>query len=72
MAPSSAALGKGRVRCYDSAFAAIIGLVGCHEGLSTRGGAEEVGRSTTSSVVRSIVLVVAADLFVTVMFFLGD
>ena len=52
------------------AFAGIIGLVGCHQGLSTRGGAEEVGRSTTASVVRSIVLVIAADLFVTVLFYL--
>lgn len=60
----------GLVKAF--AFAAIIGLVGCHEGLATRGGAEEVGRSTTSSVVRSIVLVIAADLFVTTMFFLAD
>jgi phospholipid/cholesterol/gamma-HCH transport system permease protein len=43
----------------------IIGLVGCQRGLQTEGGADEVGRSTTSSVVRSIVLVIAADLFVT-------
>ena len=54
------------------AFSTIIGLVGCHEGLATSGGAEEVGRSTPSSVVRSIVLVIAADLFVTMLFFLGD
>ena len=46
-------------------FATIIGLVGCQRGLQTEGGADEVGRSTTSSVVRSIVLVIAADLFVT-------
>jgi phospholipid/cholesterol/gamma-HCH transport system permease protein len=46
-------------------FALIIGLVGCQRGLQTEGGADEVGRSTTSSVVRSIVLVIAADLFVT-------
>jgi phospholipid/cholesterol/gamma-HCH transport system permease protein len=51
------------------AFAAIIGLISCHQGLSTRGGAEEVGRATTRSVVRSIVLVIAADLFVTAIFF---
>ena len=47
------------------AFATIIGLVGCQRGLQTEGGADEVGRSTTSAVVRSIVLVIAADLFVT-------
>lgn len=50
------------------AFAAIIGLVSCHQGLSTDGGAEEVGRATTSSVVRSIALIIAADLFVTALF----
>lgn len=52
------------------AFAAIIGLVGCHQGLRVRGGAEQVGQATTTSVVRSIVLVIAADLFVTAIFFL--
>jgi phospholipid/cholesterol/gamma-HCH transport system permease protein len=52
------------------AFAAIIGLVGCHQGMNTRGGAEEVGRATTASVVRSIVLMICADLFVTAIFFL--
>jgi phospholipid/cholesterol/gamma-HCH transport system permease protein len=50
-------------------FASIIGLVGCHQGLATRGGAEEVGRSTTTSVVRSIVLIIGADLFVTAIFY---
>jgi len=52
-----------------AAFGAIIGLVGCHEGLKTTGGAEEVGRSTTSAVVRSIVLIIAADLFATALFY---
>ncbi len=52
------------------AFAVIIGLVGCHQGLRVEGGAEQVGRATTTSVVRSIVLVIAADLFVTAIFFL--
>jgi phospholipid/cholesterol/gamma-HCH transport system permease protein len=51
------------------AFAGIIGLIGCHQGLSTRGGAEEVGRATTTAVVRSIVLIIGADLFVTAIFF---
>ncbi len=53
-----------------TAFAAIIGLTGCHQGLAVRGGAEQVGQATTASVVRSIVLVIAADLFVTAIFFL--
>ena len=51
------------------AVALIIGLVGCHQGLQTRGGAEAVGRSTTTSVVRSIVLCIGADLFVTALFY---
>jgi phospholipid/cholesterol/gamma-HCH transport system permease protein len=54
------------------AFALVIGLVGCHQGLATRGGAEEVGRATTASVVRSIVLIIAADLLVTAFFYLGE
>ncbi len=52
------------------AFALIIGLIGCHQGLRVEGGAEQVGQATTTSVVRSIVLVIAADLFVTAIFFL--
>jgi phospholipid/cholesterol/gamma-HCH transport system permease protein len=52
------------------AFASIIGLIGCHQGLQVRGGAEEVGRATTASVVRSIVLIVGADLFVTALFYI--
>jgi len=42
-------------------FGAIIVLVGCNQGLRTRGGAAGVGRSTTASVVIGIVLVYAAD-----------
>jgi len=51
-------------------FGGIIGLVGCQQGLGTRGGANEVGRSTTKAVVRSIVLIIVADLFVTALLFL--
>lgn len=52
------------------AFGGIIGLVGCQQGLDTRGGADEVGASTTRAVVRSIVLIIVADLFVTALLFL--
>jgi phospholipid/cholesterol/gamma-HCH transport system permease protein len=51
-------------------FALIIGLISCNEGLRTQGGAEEVGRATTASVVRSILLIIVADLFVTAVFYL--
>lgn len=53
------------------AFSGIIGLVGCHQGLSTEGGANEVGRSTTTSVVASIVLIIVADLYVTALLYAG-
>ena len=53
------------------AFAVIIGLVGCHQGLRTSGGAEGVGRATTTAVVLSIVLIIGADLFVTMVFYVG-
>jgi phospholipid/cholesterol/gamma-HCH transport system permease protein len=42
-------------------FALIISLVSCHQGLATHGGAQGVGRMTTSAVVLSIVLIYAAD-----------
>jgi phospholipid/cholesterol/gamma-HCH transport system permease protein len=50
-------------------FGLTIAAVGCFEGLSTRGGAEQVGRSTTRAVVMSIFLVVAVDLLFTALFF---
>ena len=50
-------------------FGITITAVGCLEGLSTGGGAEQVGRSTTRSVVMSIFLVVAVDLFFIMFFF---
>jgi phospholipid/cholesterol/gamma-HCH transport system permease protein len=47
--------------------------VGCHEGFSTGGGAEEIGRSTTQAVVISIFMVIAVDLvFTALFFFAGD
>ncbi len=52
------------------AFGGVIGLVSCHQGLETQGGAEEVGRSTTSAVVRSIVIIIGVDLFVTAIAYL--
>jgi phospholipid/cholesterol/gamma-HCH transport system permease protein len=46
-------------------FAWIIALVGCHCGLSLRGGADAVGRATTASVVGSIFLIIVADSIMT-------
>lgn len=54
-------------------FGITITAVGCHEGLSTGAGAEEVGRSTTRAVVVSIFLVILVDLvFTTLFFFLSE
>lgn len=49
-------------------FAAVIAIVGCREGLAVRGGAESVGRNTTSSVVKSIFLVIVLDAAFAVFF----
>ena len=50
-------------------FGLIITNVGCHEGFSVRGGAEGVGKATTSSVVVSIFLVIFADVVFTAIFY---
>ena len=50
-------------------FGVVITAVGCQEGLSTGLGAEQVGRSTTSAVVKSIFLVVSVDLVFTLLFY---
>src|SRR5262249_44098727 len=50
-------------------FGAIIAVVGCDQGLRTTGGAAGVGRATTASVVLSIVLIYAADYFLSAMLF---
>ena len=42
-------------------MALIIGLVACSEGLKVEGGAESLGRHTTSSVVKAIFLVILVD-----------
>jgi phospholipid/cholesterol/gamma-HCH transport system permease protein len=51
----------------------IVATVGCYKGLTTRGGTQGVGRSTTQAVVVASVLIIAADLFLTKLsLFLGD
>ena len=47
----------------SATFGATITLVGCIVGLSTRGGAEGVGKSTTRAVVYSAVLILLLDAF---------
>lgn len=50
-------------------FGIVITAVGCQEGFATGLGSEEVGRSTTSAVVKSIFLVVLVDLIFTAIFY---
>ena len=53
-------------------FGITVTAVGCHEGFATRGGAEQVGRSTTRAVVVSLFLVILVDLvFTAIFYFLG-
>jgi phospholipid/cholesterol/gamma-HCH transport system permease protein len=51
-------------------FGLTITAVGCQEGFSTGLGSEQVGRSTTSAVVKSIFMVVCVDLIFTAIFYL--
>jgi phospholipid/cholesterol/gamma-HCH transport system permease protein len=46
-------------------FGAIIALVGCHFGMTTRGGTEGVGNSTTRTVVVVSITILIADFFLT-------
>ncbi|MFH1855807.1 MAG: ABC transporter permease [Candidatus Omnitrophota bacterium] len=50
-------------------FAVIIAIVGCYEGMNAKGGAEGVGRATTSAVVISFILIIACDCFFTALFY---
>lgn len=50
-------------------FGALISAIACHLGLGTRGGAEGVGRSTTRTVVLTIVALIAVDLLFTSIFY---
>ena len=46
-------------------FGAIIALVGCHFGMTTRGGTAGVGNSTTRTVVVISISILIADFFLT-------
>lgn len=50
-------------------FGMIIALVGCHQGLNVRGGAEGVGEATTISVVTSFILIIVFDCLFTTLFY---
>lgn len=46
-------------------FGFIVATIGCYYGLSTKGGTQGVGRSTTEAVVASMILIIAVDVFIT-------
>lgn len=54
-------------------FGFIVATIGCYYGLTTKGGTQGVGRSTTEAVVAAMILIIAVDVFVTrlLMIFLG-
>jgi phospholipid/cholesterol/gamma-HCH transport system permease protein len=49
-------------------FALAMGLVACQQGLATTGGAEGVGRRTTSAVVTTLFLLILIDAVFAVLF----
>jgi phospholipid/cholesterol/gamma-HCH transport system permease protein len=54
----------------SAAFAFGIGLIGLFYGFRVRGGASEVGRTTTASVVASIFYIIVADCLFSVVFYI--
>jgi phospholipid/cholesterol/gamma-HCH transport system permease protein len=50
-------------------FAHIIITIACYQGLNVEGGAEGVGRATTSAVVYSILWIIIADTILTGLFY---
>ncbi|UCD30028.1 MAG: ABC transporter permease [Planctomycetota bacterium] len=53
-------------------FGILISMIACYEGLNVSGGAEGVGRATTSTVVKSIVALIATDCIFTAVFYLFE
>ena len=57
---------QGLIKC--GVFAIAIGIVSCQQGLATAGGAEGVGRRTTSSVVTGLFALILIDAGFTMLF----
>ncbi|RMH22668.1 MAG: ABC transporter permease [Acidobacteria bacterium] len=51
-------------------FAYFIAIIGCYHGLTSRGGADGVGRATTNTVVLASIMVLVSDFFLTKLFYL--
>ena len=54
---------NGLVKSF--AFAVVIGIISCHQGLQTIGGPRGIGRSVTKAVVNSIVVILLLDYLLT-------
>jgi len=52
-------------------FGFIIALMGCYHGFNSQGGAQGVGRATTDAVVSAFILILLANLLITVLVFGG-
>lgn len=52
-------------------FGALIGLIGCHQGLATESGARGVGKATTDAVVFALLTIFIANYFLSAMLFPG-
>jgi phospholipid/cholesterol/gamma-HCH transport system permease protein len=63
-------VGTGLFKAWVFAF--LIVTIGALCGLRTRGGADAVGRSTTTSVVASIFAIVVADTVCSLLFYFGE
>ncbi|MEM8677448.1 MAG: MlaE family lipid ABC transporter permease subunit [Cyanobacteria bacterium P01_G01_bin.67] len=50
-------------------FGGIIAIIGCNWGLTTRGGAKDVGESTTSAVVIALILIFVTNFFLSWIMF---
>jgi phospholipid/cholesterol/gamma-HCH transport system permease protein len=55
----------GYLKTYIFAF--LVSMISCYRGVTTRGGAEGVGKSTTRAVVESMVLILVIDYFATAL-----
>jgi len=53
----------------SAVFGFIIALMGCYHGYNSKGGAQGVGAATTNAVVSAAILILAANYFMTSLFF---
>jgi phospholipid/cholesterol/gamma-HCH transport system permease protein len=58
---------KGVIKSFF--FGILVAMVGCLRGFQVRGGAESVGRATTSAVVTCIFILTVADAIFAVFFY---